>query len=100
MTEAAATKYVPWTAIVSILLTILVLVLGFVLNDTRASICKLQETKLERAEYIKDYEKRNSDIREIKDKLDNLTNAIIDQGIRLNKSKINHRVTWEPEVKK
>jgi hypothetical protein len=77
MSSEKEMKYVSWTWIVSVLLGILMLVGGFILNDTRATICQIQEGKLDRKEYIKDFEKRNQDIQAIHSKLDQMMSLLI-----------------------
>lgn len=83
-------KYVSWTWIVGVLLGLLLLIGGFTLNDNRASIGKLQDNKLDRAEYIKDFEQQQLGIARINQKLDDLPEMIIKQIRRANAG--NHRI--------
>ncbi len=55
-------KYVSWTWVISVMLGILMILGGFVVTDTRSTM----NGKLDRAEYVKDYQRRNDDIAAIK----------------------------------
>jgi hypothetical protein len=73
MTRESESKYVSWTWIVSILVGILMLLGGYVVNDTRATVCRLQDQKVDRIEFERVYSQTNESFKTVSDKIDRLT---------------------------
>jgi hypothetical protein len=81
MSPEKESKYVSWTWIVSVLLGILMLIGGYVLNDTREAICTLRDNKMDRAEYLKDETRRSQEFITVNQKLDDLLKIVIRQSV-------------------
>jgi hypothetical protein len=70
-------KYVSWTWIVSILVSLLLLIGGYLLNDTRNQICNLQDKKLDRSIYERESDRQQKAFDAIMTKMDRVENLLM-----------------------
>lgn len=75
-------KFVSWTWIVSVLLGILMLIGGYLLNDTRETICKLQDGKVDKMQYLEDNRKLEQTLKRIEDTGSETNQLIIKHMLR------------------
>ena len=78
-------KYIPWNWVVPVMLSVIIMVVAYIISDMRTRMDLLSREKLDRVEYIKDYEQRRADMKTITEKLDSLQGLMlrhVGEGVR------------------
>lgn len=106
MSPESNAKYITLGQVLSIIITILLLSSAAFFADMRGQISDLKKDKMDRTEYLKDYQTRKEDIAEIKAGICKLTESAermkeviiehtaMDKGLRAEQRKDKTKTSW------